>query len=340
MFFSNVNFNVIYVDPSLETSGDGLTPATALNDLPQTIGEFVENSCFIIRRTSEDFAVNLVSGSNSDVTNLLFLGMPNAADLLYDFVPEEAKTAWGSDEAVYANIKSTQSSYFAMPNLNHFLLHRIYLFRDGNTVSNYIFYFYNNSTYKSCISIEHCKFGHKGIDLDSSDYTSDKITANYLRAYLYTYYTKVLNIKDVIMNFINNSSNSLHGIYCRFAEVLNVEDVQIYTTTGTNSSGYYPLYLSEQTTDGIESSIFNVKEIIRFNGDSEYMPTLFYLQGYINTVVENISVEFGEELNSTRPANLYLSTSTMVLQYLREFSIKNIDVNIPYCWRILVLYLA
>ncbi len=74
MFFSNVDFNVIYVDPSIEEAGDGTTPTTALSNLPQTLGEFVNDSCFIIRRTSEDYAVNLISGTSTLITNVLFLG--------------------------------------------------------------------------------------------------------------------------------------------------------------------------------------------------------------------------------------------------------------------------
>ena len=30
MIYSNVDFNVVYVDPSIETPGDGTTPAGAL----------------------------------------------------------------------------------------------------------------------------------------------------------------------------------------------------------------------------------------------------------------------------------------------------------------------
>ena len=55
--------------------------------------------------------------------------MPNPSDLMYDFVPEEAKTAWGADEAEYANVKSVVADgRFQLPNLMVFLMHRVYLF--------------------------------------------------------------------------------------------------------------------------------------------------------------------------------------------------------------------
>ena len=34
MIYSNVDFNVVYIDPSIETPGDGTTPAGALKALP------------------------------------------------------------------------------------------------------------------------------------------------------------------------------------------------------------------------------------------------------------------------------------------------------------------
>ena len=33
MRYSNIDFNVVYVDPTLESSGDGTTPATALQTI-------------------------------------------------------------------------------------------------------------------------------------------------------------------------------------------------------------------------------------------------------------------------------------------------------------------
>ena len=90
MIYSNVNFNVVYVDPSIETPGDGTTPAKALKVLPATAAGFISNTCYLIRRTSEEYAVVIPNGENTNITNLLLFGMPNPSDLMYDFVPEEA----------------------------------------------------------------------------------------------------------------------------------------------------------------------------------------------------------------------------------------------------------
>ena len=53
MRYSNVDFNVVYVDPSRGTDGDGTTPAKAKKNLPSTAADFVNNTCYIIRRTAE-----------------------------------------------------------------------------------------------------------------------------------------------------------------------------------------------------------------------------------------------------------------------------------------------
>ena len=156
MIYSNVDFNVVYVDPSIGTAGDGTTPAGALKALPANAADFTDNTCYLIRRTQESYATIIPNGENSNISNLLLLGMPNPSDLMYDFVPEEAKTAWGADEAEYANVKSVVADgRFQLPNLRVFLMHRVYLFRDGIDSNNYMLYFYNSSDYKMCISFEH-----------------------------------------------------------------------------------------------------------------------------------------------------------------------------------------
>ena len=45
MRYSNIDFNVVYVDPSKSSSGDGSTPANALNALPSTASSFADNIC-------------------------------------------------------------------------------------------------------------------------------------------------------------------------------------------------------------------------------------------------------------------------------------------------------
>lgn len=82
MIYSNVDFNVVYVDPSIGTAGDGTTPAGALKALPANAADFADNTCYLIRRTQESYATIIPNGENSNISNLLLLGMPNPSDLM------------------------------------------------------------------------------------------------------------------------------------------------------------------------------------------------------------------------------------------------------------------
>lgn len=335
MLYSNVDFTVVYVDPSIETAGDGTTPATALKTLPATAEAFANNTCYLIRRTAETDAAVIPSGTNNNISNLLLLGMPTPADQMYDLVPEAAKTAWGADEAVYANIESTVANgQFQLPNLRVFLLHRVYLFRSGINSDHYILYFYNSSEYKMCLSFEHCKFGSRGLDVNREDYTG-VLTTSRLKSYVYIYYARMLNIRDCIMNYCvtGNTSNPC-GIYCRFSEILNVEDVKIYSPLNSSSSGYYALCLSETHDEGIECVIRNVTQTVLFNGTFEHVPCLMNVNGYLNARIKNISITMpGRGLSEVRPANLCLQNTLIYFGYMRDFSIKDITIDIPCCWR-------
>ena len=228
MRYSNVDFNVVYVDPSRGTAGAGTTPAKALKSLPATAADFQNNTCYLIRRTAETSACVVPNGTNYDITNLLIMGMPMASDAMWELVPAEARTAWGSDAAQYANVQSTVASgSFQLPYVQHFLLHRVYLFRDAINADNYIFKFYNSSDYIGCYSFEHCKFGSKGINLDSSSYTGE-LTASRCKSYVYIYYARMVNISDCTINHsVTGGSSNAHGIYVYFSDVLNVQDVRV-----------------------------------------------------------------------------------------------------------------
>ena len=158
MRLSNVEYAVVYVDPSKSSSGDGTTPAKALKSLPTTAADFQNNTCYLIRRTAETAACTIPNGTNYDIENLAIMGMPLASDAMWELVPAAARTSWGGDSAEYANVQSTAASgSFAMPNANVFLLHRVYLFRDGINADQYILKFnYTSSPGIGCFSFQHC----------------------------------------------------------------------------------------------------------------------------------------------------------------------------------------
>ena len=336
MRYANIDLSVVYVDPSKSSSGTGATPATALNALPSTAASFADNTCYLVRRTAEAKAAVIPNGTNNSVKNLLILGMPNASDELYELMPSEAKTAWGADSAEYANVQSTAASgSFALPNANVFLLHRVYLFRDGINADQYILKFnYTTSPGIGCFAFEHCKFGSRGVNVDKSTYAT-AVTASRLKSYVYIYYARMLDIRDCIINhaLAGNSQNPC-GFYCYFADILNVDGVKIYSPVWTDyTSNAYPLFLSGTYQKGVECIVRNVEQTIRMNGSTgTHVPTLMYLQGYIHCAVENVSVDMGTALNSTDPTSLSIDYAMMYFGSVYELAMKTLSVNLPKVW--------
>ena len=334
MRYSNVDFNVVYVDPSKSTSGSGSTPANALNALPSTAAAFADNTCYVIRRTAEAYSAILPSGTNSSIKNLLIVGMPLASDPIYELMPSEAKSAWGADAAERANVQSmVASGSFQLPNVNHFLLHRVYLFRDGISADNYIFRFYNSSDPIGCYSFSNCRFGSLGIDVDKASYTG-VITASRLKSYVYIHYARMLSITDCTINHaLTGGSSNPCGFYCYFADMLNVQDVKVFSPMWTDyTSNAHALCLSGTYQKGIECIVRNVEQTIRMNGTASHVPSLLSIQGYISCTVENVTVKMGQPLSSTRPSSLTIDYGMIYLGNVYEVSLKNVDVSLPDVW--------
>ena len=110
--------------------------------------------------------------------------------------------------------------------------------------------------------------------------------------------------------------------------------MKVHSPLNYTSSSYFPLYLSDSRENGIECVIRNVSQRIIFNGGYEYIPSLLKVSGYLNARIQNISIDMpGRGLSELRPANLYLQSHLISLSYMQDFSIKDITVNIPFCWR-------
>ena len=334
MRYSNVDYAVVYVDPSKSSGGDGSTPAKAMNALPSSAGDFADNVCYLVRRTAEDKACTIPNGTNYGITNLMIVGMPLASDPMWELVPAEARTAWGSDSAQYANVKtSTSGCSFQAPYAQQFVLHRTYLFRDGVTADNYLLKFNNTSDFTGCFSFDHCKFGAKGVNLDSSSYRSE-VTTNCICGYVYIYNARMVSVTDCVMaHGLCAYSSYPHGIYVRFAEVMNVDNVRVFSPAWTNSNQAYPLCLSEYALDGVECNVRNVTQTVRLNGTSgQYVPSLMAAQGYVSMNVENIVVKTGEPLSANRPTNYQVYNPLLNFQSVVEMSMRNVDLEYRDCW--------
>ena len=335
MRYSNVDYSVVYVDPSKASGGDGTTPAKALADLPATVAAVQDKTCYIVRRTAEAKACKLPSGTNSVVANLMIVGMPLSSDAMWDLVPDEAKSAWGADTAQYANVQmETSGGSFQVPYVQQFVLHRVYLFRDGVNADAYILRFNNSSDYIGCFSFDHCKFGSRGINVDQSSYAAE-VTANRLSGYAYIYYARMLSITDCTINHgIASYSSYGNGFYCRWAEMLNVENVRVFSPAWCYNTQAYPLLVSDSYADGVECRIRNVTQTIRMNGTSgQYVPALVAAQGYISMTVENVTVKTGEPLSLSRPTSYQTSYPLLSFSNVYEVNAKGLDLEYRDCWK-------
>lgn len=333
MRYSNVEFNVVYVDPSAGTNGDGTSPTNAANALPSTAAGFADNTAYVIRRTAETVAAKLPNGTNPSLKNVLFLGMPNASDELYSLMPDAAKAAWGADAAEYANVQfESAGGSLQLPSIGHFLLHRVHLFRDSIGADGYVFKMNNTSGATGCYSFEHCRFGSRGVDLDKASYRA-AVTASRCKGYASVYYARVLNVRDCVMNYAaTGSSNAGCGIYCYYADILNVEDVKVYAAAGTESYNCCALCLSATGGKGIECRVRNVEMTVRLNGTATKVPSLLCLQGYVSCEVEGVKVSEGTPLSDARPTSLSVESATISLTGVYELSLKSVSVSLPSCW--------
>lgn len=336
MLFSNIDFAVVYVDPSIEIAGDGSTPAQALKDLPEA-GSLADRTCYLIRRTPETVACNLPSGTNAALQHILFMGMPLPTDTAFVLVPDEAKTAWGGDTEERANIATANTAAsLIMASLKTFLFHRIYLHRTCDTTSQYLIQSYQTSSYMGTFAIEHCKLGVRGVDIENSSWTGPAYEQNAMLRYFYFGSLRYLRIKDCVINY--RPYNSDHpAIYCHYPEMLNLEDTQINLLAYNTNRISYALNLKVPAeTLGVEATIsgLSVRYVIG-GGDSRFFSGGLKTGYHLSTRIRGITAETVLPTGIVYPTDYISHYSPMMdFDYLQDFSIRNITVNLPHFCRL------
>jgi len=214
---NGVEFDVVYIDPSAGSAGDGSAYDSPLLDIPSTI----ENQkCYLVRRTSEDYMVDMKVGNYSGtIFNFMIMGMPKSTDEEWKYLNDaDVKSAWGSDTAEYANIRWNSSSYgnntsysFYTTYLQNMFITRCYLFRDtnGGTVGSQLnpMIFVDTGNSKSNVYFNHCKFGVLTQNLDdptwrenNSTFDTTRNNDRKLQNYFYGTNLKSLILNDCIIN--------------------------------------------------------------------------------------------------------------------------------------------
>lgn len=307
--------NIVYIDPTISSAGDGSTPETALSNLPEC-SALADDTCYIIRRTTTACTLSY-SSDNTNVSKIAIFGFPqrglvpedpNDENKRSDFskyseMPEAAKTAWGNDTCgtrpvilMPNNVQQTLSNctFIELYNIN---FEKSSSSSSSSSMYGYSYYgFYLNkadSVNQKIIRIKHCRFEFQNEAIDSSDFTTTP--ANNAINYFYaTYFIKELTFSNNVVcmsigtqNYYSGSSYAFYFVLDNYnygACDINLDNNTYYSTTyGTyNSSFYSQLYFIYFNSNG--SSCYsnvnfkitdNICEIRKSSGN--YYPGLFYI---------------------------------------------------------------
>jgi len=334
MLYSNTEYNVVYVDPSIGTAGDGSSLATALNALPATADALAENTCYLIRRT-DGSACGLPSGTNNSLKRLLLMGMPFPSDPLYGFVPDEAKAAWGPDTSRYANIRATNGSQSLAANqLECLLLHRLNMARSGvSSVSSYLIASYQTSESKGVFTIDKCRFGVEGIDVDDEHYGGGAYTQNAMDPYVRIGQARMLNIRDCVVN--RRPTASYYGIYCNAPDILNVTGCRVNLLACYDSDFYGSLSLSNSQRGQIEATISDLSARYLLDGrDGRNFDSVLRARYFPSLRASGISATTGDLAPDEHPEGLSLRGSLLDFSEANDFSVKGVEASLPHIRRI------
>lgn len=253
--YEGIDYNVVYIDPSAETNGDGTTYSTAMNVFPSS---YTDKTVYLFRRTDETSKISMPKSGNAGLKYVMLLGMPREGQQFYDLLNDAGvKEAWKDETAKYANLLMNSSSYSSStPYQNYivyyetsnvmFIANNCYFFRDNDSGSaqsyiNFMFYISGGNT-----KFIGCKFGYTQYNLDDDNYLEnntdiDTNTSKYPQykcgsyAQLYSDYTLV---EDCVINIVNQyNSIPYPGAYVTYFSAFYFSNN--YTFINNTAINYY-----------------------------------------------------------------------------------------------------
>lgn len=341
MYFNNIDFTVVYIDPSIATAGDGTSPLTALKTFPSSLSE---KTCYLIRRTATATKLTLIYSDNS-INNSMIIGMPKQEDEIYYLMPDEAKTAWGSDTAEYANLlEPSGNSRINFSAIQLFIGHRLNVFRTNENHQQYLFSFNKGDTdYTGSISFTNCKF--EVIDLSIPDESNTTLFGNttcgsrYIGVNSIGYFT----FKNNIMDYYGDDDGAhrpspnmydgyaAHGIAIRRSGyMIDVSNNKIYTTTRQYNYPNYAIALSDE--DKVSPIVYadNITVEIFKHQNKPKLPNAISGSYFAYLRFRNFNLSFNKlkTFGDASSLNIYCYHNTIELNYLREFHIENINIDV------------
>ena len=366
-----MNFNnYIYIDPSIETAGDGSSPSTALKSFSDA-STLVDDTMYIIRRTNSELAIDIPSGENTNIKRIGFVGMPLKDDALFLAIPTEAQDAWGDDTESKAQLKAGNFN-LVLQSCYDFLLFNINLEKSANYTDSYYGYsgafvltnatnYCNeiggktteNNTYYGTLSIENCRFAGANDPLDLDDVSSITTITGFGKNYVYhSGCLSNLNISNNILCFSGDGSNSdpmmSANSICYFAKVydiINIRNNKIFSITvpysGYDGGSSNLIYIGNyQITYKIGRFIDNEVKVYPKQPSGYYsdygsvFPSIINISTYANelTEVQNFSYTCGNKIGSEEINKLQVGN--IIGFYTKGIGIfKNITIDLPNCWK-------
>ena len=294
--YNGTEYNILYIDPTIETAGDGSTPATALLDIPSPL---TDKTCYLIRRGPDDevYNVNMPQSWYEALYEIIFIGMPTKESPLWLALDEDVKEAWGADLGKYARIRCNTTSYTDIYNkdirainstdnkiliktntIRNFLADSCYFYRDGEGPSagaqgrmcNYIFGFDYDSRFAN-VAFNNCKFGYSQYNFENKDYLDSntdiaKDTSKYPQ-YQCASYIAGTNFNTIsFTNCIVNVASTVHQNSQSSISYLAVPGAKIVYISGFNKAICNDLQL-------------NILYFDSYNGDNDITYERFNLSG-------------------------------------------------------------
>ena len=334
MILHSKQHEVIYIDPSISTAGDGSTPATALNTFPTDANAWPEYVVFVIRRTEENKYANVPKISPVS-KSVAILGMPKSSDNLFMSMPEEARTAWGNDSSEWAYILSykTDSSYQLQLNqCRYFEMHHICYMEKKENEWRYPGIVVRDSTYGASANITNCWFRSE-IDWIKTRPTS--ITNIYSGGHWlwlnegsgYNNFGYKFFMKDCRID--HHTYVGYPGIQCGRTEYIEIKNVDINVVQRTNGRVVF-----ECIGDDNKAPIFNIENVhakyFYSKQNDRYFPTIFNFEYTLYGTLKNCSYKKNETQYWTPYSNYVMFNSFFYVRVTSAGSLfKDIVIEYP-----------
>jgi hypothetical protein len=147
---------------------------------------------------------------------------------------------------------------------------------------------------------------------------------------------RVFSFKDCTVNHVVGDDmygGSTYALYVENANYIAVQNVKTYVVTESWDMGSPALYFGAGS--GAMANYDNLEFYILQNGTNGYLPRLIYAANHNHCRVKNISVDIPTRvLGSGPPTNRIIYGNMLQYTGMREFSLEDVSINLPQCWRI------